>query len=137
MCSSDLLRCPFSALGLTAEAASTFTFPRLMGHQRAAWFLMASEWMDAETCEQMGLAMEVLPGDKLMPHVMEKAATLAALPLASLQKTKALMMDPIRQQMKDAVMAENSGLAELSGSRANIEAIKAFAEKRDPDFTGL
>ena len=44
------LRCPFSSLGLTAEACSTVTFSALMGHQRASWFLMSSEWMDANAC---------------------------------------------------------------------------------------
>ena len=34
-------RCPFSELGLTAEAASTVTFPGLVGHQRASWILIA------------------------------------------------------------------------------------------------
>jgi enoyl-CoA hydratase/carnithine racemase len=35
MAKSARLRCPFSALGLTAEAGSTITFPALLGHQAA------------------------------------------------------------------------------------------------------
>jgi len=131
------LRCPFSALGLTAEAASTFSFPRLLGRQQASWFLLSSEWMSAEECLAAGLALEVLPPDELLPRATQRASTLAALPLASLVKTKALIMDPIRPQLRAAVRAENKGLAELSDGPANREALAAFREKRAPDFSGL
>lgn len=131
------LRAPFSALGLTAELSSTYTFPRLMGRQRASWFLLAAEWLDANACLEAGLAMEVVPSDQLMSRTHEQADKLAKLPLASLLKTKQLIMDPLREQMKASVIAENDGLAELRGGPANKEAVTAFLEKRDPDFAGI
>ncbi len=137
MSSAARLRCPFSTLGLTAELASTYTFPRLMGHQRAAWFLLSAEWMNADDCRQAGLALEVLPPEQLMPRALAQAQVLGRLPLASLQKTKALMLDPIRAQLKASIQAENQGLAELGGGPANREALRAFAEKREPDFSHL
>jgi enoyl-CoA hydratase/carnithine racemase len=63
MAESARLRCPFSSLGLTAEAASTFTLPLLLGRQRASWFLLASEWMSAAECHEAGLVLGVLPDD--------------------------------------------------------------------------
>ena len=129
------LRAPFSALGLTAELASTFTFPRLMGRQRASWFLLAAQWMSAQECLAAGLAMEVVPADTLLERVQEQANTLAQLPLASLMTTKRLLAEPNREAMKAAMRAENAGLDELSGGPANREAVKAFIEKRDPDFS--
>jgi enoyl-CoA hydratase/carnithine racemase len=131
------LRCPFSALGVTAEAASTFTFPRLMGRQRANWFLLAAEWMSARECAEAGLVLEVVADDALMPRAMEQAAKLAKLPLASLTTTKALIMDPLRGPMKAAIAAENQGLARLLGGPANREAVQAFRDKREPDFSSL
>lgn len=130
------LRAPFSALGLTAEAASTFSFPRLLGRQRASWFLLSAEWMSAEACVAAGLAIEALPASELLPTAMKRAQTLGALPVASLAMTKALMMAPVRHHLKAAVRAENQGLAELSDGPANREALAAFREKRDPDFSG-
>ncbi len=137
MAESARLRCPFSALGLTAEAASTETFPRLMGHQRASWFLLSGEWMSAQDCLEAGLALHVSPDEALLSEVMEKAHALAALPSASLMQTKALLKDPTRDSLKAAAKAENKGLAELAGGPANKEALAAFVEKRDPDFSSL
>ena len=134
---SARLRCPFSALGLTAEAASTFTFPRIMGHQRASWFLLSAEWMTAAECVDAGLALEALPVDQLIPRVLEQAGKLARLPLASLQTTKKLVMDPLRAQLRASAAAENAGLARLVGGRANREALAAFRDKREADFSKL
>jgi len=137
MAESARLRCPFSALGLTAEAGSTVTFPLLMGRQRASWFLLSAEWMSAQECKDAGLAMEVVPLEALLPRVREQAGKLAALPLASLIQTKALIMEPLRPQLRASAKAENAGLAALVGGPANREALAAFREKRTPDFTGL
>ena len=43
MAESARLRCPFSELGLVAEAGSTVMFPALMGRQRAMWFVIETE----------------------------------------------------------------------------------------------
>ncbi len=131
------LRCPFSSLGVTAEAASTYLFPRLMGRQKASWFLLAAEWLSAEECLEAGLVMEVLPADELLPRVLAQAGKLSALPLASLVTTKKLIMDPLREQMRASARAENEGLAAMVGGAANREALAAFKEKREPDFTGI
>ncbi len=132
---SSRFRCPFSALGLTAEASSTYTFPRMLGHQRASWILLSSQWISARECVDAGLALEVFADDEFMDKVIEKATILAKLPLASLIKTKELLRAPHRQAMRDAVLTENIGLNELVGGPANVEAIKAFADKREPDFS--
>lgn len=137
MAQSARLRAPFSALGLTAELASTFTFPRLMGRQNASWFLMSAEWMSSQQSKETGLAQSVVPDENLLREALNRAATLAALPLSSLLTTKALIMDPLRDQMKAAMRSENAGLDRLTGGPANKEAVSAFIEKRDPNFTGL
>jgi len=68
---------------------------------------------------------------------MGHAETLAALPLASLIQTKALLMRTRKEGLKAAVAEENSALDRLVGGAANREAVKAFQEKRLPDFKGL
>jgi enoyl-CoA hydratase/carnithine racemase len=137
MAESARFRSPFSSLGLTAEAASTYTFSRLMGHQKACWALMSGQWFTAAECVEMGLAVAAVPDDKLMETVFEKAGMLAKLPLGSLMQTKQLIQAPHREAMKKAVHEEGKGLAALAGGPANREAISAFLEKREPDFTNI
>ena len=138
MAQSARLRCPFSTLGLVAEAGSTRTFPALMGRQRAMWFLMASEWMSATQCKEAGLALEVFADDGFMDAVHEKAAYMAELPSESLSSAKRLIIDASeRERLKTVIAAENAALAKLSGGPANLEAVAAFREKREADFSNL
>ena len=108
-----------------------------MGHQRASWFLLSSEWMDADACLETGLALEVMAHDDLLARAMEKAQQLAALPLSSLQTTKGLIKAPLKEALIEAMQRENKGLAALTGSPANREALSAFKEKRTANFDGL
>ena len=47
------------------------------------------------------------------------------------------MTEPHRAAIRDARDRENAAFAELMGGPANLEALSAFAEGRQPDFTGL
>ena len=46
------LKCPFTSLGVAPEAASSLLFPRLLGHQNAAWVLLSAEWISAEEAKE-------------------------------------------------------------------------------------
>ena len=137
MAKSARLRCPFSALGLTAEAGSSITFPELLGHQAATWVLMSSEWLDADTCQRLGLAFATVPDAQLLSVTQQHAQILAAQPLASLMTTKELLMVPRREALRGAHELEGAAMASLMGGAANKEAIAAFRQKRTPDFSQL
>ena len=137
MAESAKLRCPFTALGLTAEAASTVTFPAMMGSQNANWVLLSSEWLDAHTCKEYGLVFEVVADDQLLERTLERAQTLASKPLASLITTKEMLMAPRREALREASEIETAGLGSLMGGPANQEAIAAFKDRREPDFSAF
>ncbi|PDH37162.1 MAG: crotonase [OM182 bacterium MED-G24] len=134
---SARFRCPFSSLGITAEASSTYTFPRLLGHQRASWILLSAEWVSSADAKDAGLVNEVFPDEGFLEAAIDKARVLAALPKDSLIQTKDLIVGPQREAMKAAVRSENAALDRLSGGPANQEAIAAFKEKRTADFSSL
>lgn len=131
------LRCPFTALAVAPEAASSLLFPRLLGHQAATWMLLSSEWIDAAEAKEMGLVWKVTEPDDLLPEARRHAEVLAAKPISSLTACKATMTAPLREDIAAARERENAAFVELMGGPANIEALSAFAEGREPDFTNL
>ncbi len=137
MSSAAKLKCPFTSLGVAPEAASSFMFPRLLGHQQASWMLLSSEWISAQEALDMGLVFRVCDPDELMEVTMRHATVLASKPISSLVTTKAAMTAPLREQIASARQREDAAFVELMGGAANAEALAAFAEGRDPDFTGL
>ena len=137
MSTAARLKCPFTSLGVSPEAASSFTFPALLGRQNATWVLMSSEWIEAEEAQSMGLVWKVTEPDALMPEAQRYAALLAAKPISSLVHTKAAIVAPFREQIDAARARESASFAALMGGPANAEALAAFAEKRPADFTRL
>jgi enoyl-CoA hydratase/carnithine racemase len=134
MSSDARIRCPFTSLAVAPEAASSFTFPRLLGRQNAAWALMSSEWLGAAECAEMGLAWKVCPPDDLMAETLRHARVLATKPISSLIETKRVMVAPWRDEIAAARVREGEAFQRLLGTPASVEALAAFAEKRPPDF---
>lgn len=137
MAESARLKCPFTRLGVAPELASSVSFPTLIGRQNATWALMSSEWLSAEQCKEMGLAFAVVPDAELMDVTMTHARTLAAKPISSLIACKRTIVEPLRPLLHAAHERENGEFAVLMGSPANLEAMAAFAEKREPNFDGI
>lgn len=137
MSSTARLKCPFTSLGVAPEAASSYLLPRLMGRQNAAWMLLSAEWIGAEEARETGLVWKVCDPDDLLPTARRYAETLAARPISSLRAVKDTMTAPLRAEIAAARERENACFADLMGGPANLEALTAFAEGREPDFTGL
>jgi len=131
------LKCPFTSLGVAPEAASSYLFPALVGRQHAAWALLSSEWISAAEAREMGLVKEVCAPGELMATARRHAEVLAGKPISSLVAVKRTMTEPHREAIRAARDRENAAFAELMGAPANLEALTAFAEGREPDFTRL
>lgn len=131
------IKCPFTSLGVAPELASSASFPALMGRQNAMWMLLSSEWFTAEQCKEMGLAFAVCPPDELLDTTMAHARILATKPISSLIESKRVVVEPLRAQYAAAREREDAAFGVLLGGPANIEAMRAFAEKRDPDFSQI
>jgi enoyl-CoA hydratase/carnithine racemase len=138
MASDARLRTPFPQLGLAPEAGSSWTFSSVMGWQDAAHVLLTGRWFSAEECKEKGLVWKVCePGD-LMEETMAVAAEIGANPIPSLVATKQLMLDAGRAEAALAAhKRELIAYGPLMGGPANREAVAAFVDKREPDFTAI
>ena len=137
MSTAARLKCPFTSLGVAPEAASSYLMPLLVGRQNAAWLLQSAEWVSAEEAKEMGLVWRVCEPDDLLAEATKHAEVLAARPIASLVAVKRTMTEPLRAGIDAARERENAAFAELLGGPANLEALAAFAEGREPDFSGV
>ena len=133
---SARLRTPFSQLGLSPEASSSYLFPLRMGWAAAARALMLGDWFSAQDVVDAGLAQEVVPDDRLMAVATAFAQRLAECPLQSLTATKSLMLQAHLRNIAATREAERDSLARLIGTPANRAAIKAFSSRKPQPLTG-
>ncbi|MDP5007690.1 MAG: enoyl-CoA hydratase-related protein, partial [Glaciimonas sp.] len=109
--------------------------PQLVGYQRAAEKLLFGEAFDAAEAHAMGMVNKVLPADQLLAFAQAQTTKLAALPAASLRASKRLMKAG-QMAAVDAKMAEEiAQFSSMLGAPEAKEAMKAFFEKRKPDFS--
>ena len=131
------LRAPFVSLGIVVEAASSALFPQRLGWQNTADLLFRSDFVSASEAVAMGLAWRAYPDERLMVEVLNYAEKVAAMPVAALVENKKLLLDVRLPQVVEARKREEDALGRVVGTPANLEAIKAFMEKRTPDFSNL
>jgi enoyl-CoA hydratase/carnithine racemase len=131
------LRLPFVNLGLVPEAASSYLLQQAIGSQRAAELFFTAEWVDAERAVQTGIAARALPDEELLDATLDKARQMARWPVASLQATKRCLKTAHAAGIRAAREVEDALMAERAGSPENVEAVTAFLQKREPDFSKL
>lgn len=129
------LRAPFVPLGVVPEAASSYLLPAIIGYRNAVEVLYTAEWIDAPRAVELGIAARALPAEGLLPAIREKAAQIAALPLGALRDTKRLLLATRADAVEQARKREDAVFARRVGSPENVEALKAFLEKRPADFS--
>jgi len=128
------LRLPFVSLGLVPEAASSYLLQQAIGTQRAAELFYTAEWIDAKRAVEVGIAARAFPDDALLDATLEKAREIARWPVSSLQATKRTLLAAHGDAVRRALETEDAGMMTQAGSPENREAIRAFVEKREPDF---
>ncbi len=104
---------PFTELGVPAEAGSSYLFPMRMGWQRAARTLFTSAWLTAEEVVHAGIALERVPGSKVLGRTLELADHIAALSPDSVQAIKRLMVEAQLSHVAAARRREEAAFAEL------------------------
>jgi enoyl-CoA hydratase/carnithine racemase len=128
-------RMPFVALGLCPEAASSFLLPKLIGHQRASELLLLGEPFSAAKALAIGLVNAVYPDSDYIDKAFTQALKLAKQPPASVRITKALLKRSVSQTILDTMIEERKHFSERLNSGECNEALTAFFERREPDFS--
>ena len=128
------LRAPFVTLGVVPEAASSFLLPIVVGQQRAAELLFTARWIEAEESVALGLTLAVVPREQLFDVALGKAEEIAANPPAAVRHTKRLLRVWRRQAIDAARQREDEAFQQRLGTAENLEAIRAFFERRQPNF---
>jgi len=124
---------PFINLGLVPEFGSSCSVPARIGYIRAAELILLGERFGATRAAELGFVTRVIPDEMLLTTATETARELARKPASALQACKRLMKWSTRQQVEDAIRAENEEFASRVRSAEAKAALRAFLEKRPPE----
>ena len=127
----------FTRRGIVPDGGGAYLLPRLVGLQRAKEIVFFADSWTAADAERIGLVNKVVPQGELEKAATEWAERLAAGPTKALGLAKRLLNRSLEQTV-DQSLAEEALVQELvTGTNDIKEGMRAFAEKRDPNFTGI
>jgi enoyl-CoA hydratase/carnithine racemase len=126
----------FSRRGLSVDLGGSWLLPKLVGLQQAKRLVMLAETIDATEAHALGLVTWVTPAEEIDAFVDDLADRLAAGPPVALAQSKALLNDGADATMREALANEARAQNGNFATADSAEAYAAFAEKRQPGFTG-
>jgi 2-(1,2-epoxy-1,2-dihydrophenyl)acetyl-CoA isomerase len=126
----------FVRIGLIPDSGSTRILVRTLGRHRAAELMFFGEPMSAAEAAAAGLVNRVFAATEFADGIREIARRLAAAPTAAIGLVKR-SINTAEDADLAASLAYEAALQVVAGGTADhAEGLAAFAEKRDPRFTG-
>ncbi|WP_293265723.1 enoyl-CoA hydratase-related protein [Neptunomonas sp.] len=126
----------FVNLGIIPGDGGAWFLQRLIGYQKAADMTFTGRLVKADEAKAMGLLMDVVSPEELMPAALKLASQIAAKPPQATRLTKRLMKAAQRQELADFLdlCAVFQGMCHNTDD--HLEAVSAFVEKRPAKFNG-
>ena len=111
---------------MTPGDGVNFVFPLLLGINRARYFLLTGQQLDAAHAQELGLVAEIHQRERLLPRARELAAALVRQNPLVLRYTRMLLTHRLRREALDLI---GYGLA-LEGLGVVAETQEAFAPEQ-------
>ncbi|MFM7746094.1 MAG: enoyl-CoA hydratase/isomerase family protein [Actinomycetota bacterium] len=123
--------------GVIPELGSHALLPRVIGFAKAAELMLTGrQFLGAEAVE-LGLASRAVPAEQVLAVAMEMARDIAVnVAPVSAALAKKLMWEGLNTSVDTMLALESSLLPELAAMPDSGEGVRAFFEKREPQWQG-
>lgn len=125
---------PEIKLGVMPGAGGTQRLTRYVGKAKAMEMCLTGRMMDAAEAERAGLVSRVVPADKLVEEAMAAAEKIAAMSLPIAMMTKESVNRAYETTLAEGIRFERRVFHAMFATADQKEGMKAFVEKRAPNF---
>jgi 2-(1,2-epoxy-1,2-dihydrophenyl)acetyl-CoA isomerase len=126
----------FVRRGIIPDAGGCYLLPRIVGPQRAKEIMFFGDDLSAADAERFGIANRVVPSADLAKVTTEWAERLAAAPSKTVAMTKWLLNRSFESSRHTAFEEEAFAQEMINATSDSAEGMKAFMERRSPEFKG-
>jgi enoyl-CoA hydratase/carnithine racemase len=121
-------------VGLVPGDGGAYFLPRLVGIPRALELLWTGDFVDAREAERIGLVNRVYPAAQLMEETQRFARRLAGGPSRAQRLIKRVVYQSQRLDLRASLDLVSSHMGLVTQGDEHREGVRAFLEKRKPDF---
>lgn len=125
---------PEVSLGLIPGYAGTQRLSRIAGISNALYMIVSGDMISAEDALRMGLVQKVTEPEELLPEAKALAGRICTKGPVSVRKAKEVIRQGALMDFEEASRLEAEEFAGLFGHAESEEGMKAFLEKRKPNF---
>ena len=136
MADNAFLMSAFSNISLLPDGGLNWFLVQQLGYRRAYQLAIEAERIDAARCVELGLANRAVPANRLMDETLAWAHSLAKRAPLSLAATKKAMRHAAGHDWSSTFDVEAPLQQSLRESDDCAEGVRAFFEKRKPNFRG-
>jgi 2-(1,2-epoxy-1,2-dihydrophenyl)acetyl-CoA isomerase len=126
----------FTRIGLIPDCGGIYLLSRRVGLTRAKDLAFTGRTIDAHEAERIGMVNRVFSAEALEEETRKMAEDLAKGPTMALGITKRLFNQSYESDFEALLRLENSNQALLRLTEDHREGVRAFFEKRKPEFKG-
>jgi enoyl-CoA hydratase len=126
---------PEIKLGIIPGMGGTQRLTRAIGKAKAMELILTGRMMDAREAEAAGLVTRVVPLESLDEEAMKVASAIASMPLPALYLAKEAVNRSFEASLAEGLLFERRALHALFATQDQKEGMRAFIEKRPPNFT--
>jgi 2-(1,2-epoxy-1,2-dihydrophenyl)acetyl-CoA isomerase len=126
----------FSRLGLIPDSGGTWILPRLVGMARARGLAMLGPKVSAEQAEAWGMIWQVVDDGELMATALGLAEQMATQPTRGFAFTKQALAASAANSLDAQLELEKELMRAAGRTHDYQEGVKAFLEKRQPNYRG-
>jgi len=126
----------FNRIATTPAGGVSYSLPRLVGSKKAAELLLFSDTFDADAALNFGLINWVVPQDELESRAQSIIDRLVNGPTLAYSQTKQLLNSAWQNKVSTQLELEAESFLRSVNSKDFKTAVRAFVNKREPEFEG-
>jgi enoyl-CoA hydratase/carnithine racemase len=124
----------FHRIGLVPDVGAWYTLPRVVGLQRAKELIFSAREVGADEAQRIGLALEVLAPDDLMPRARAIAQSFVGASATAMSLSKKALQSSLQSELATMLDLEALSQPIAAGSDYAAEAVRRFGAKEPAQF---